>query len=190
MLTFACRYRIRVVLRRLNTVRSLGCQPVLVPYVMKGPTYTLATKNRRPYPRLDLSICIERYSPSRPLSRPVCVHEHRHQRRSKVKSEGCEEYILVKVIHHIIINSSSIYPCCFAQGPNLSPGLRVRYGQACQSHPCLYISVPHHLKFFTRPGYMKPKKTTTSENANPESRAADRVMVYLPHQAEALRRTR
>jgi len=80
--------------------------------------------------------------------------------------------------------------CLLLQGPKVSPGFSGIYGQACQSHPSLYISVPHHLKFFISPGYMNPKNTTTSENANPESRAADIVIVYLPHQAEARLRTR
>lgn len=57
-------------------------------------------------------------------------------------------------------------------------------------HTCLKISVPHHLNPFIQPGYINTKKTTRTPNAIPESRAAERVIVYFPHQAGARRRKR
>lgn len=40
----------------------------------------------------------------------------------------------------------------FGYPPNFSPGASSRYGHARQSHPCLYTSVPHHLKPSIQPG--------------------------------------
>ncbi len=72
--------------------------------------------------------------------------------------------------------------------PKVCPGSSFKYAQACQSHPCLYTSVPHHLSPSThpQPGYTNPKNTTTKLNASPLSSAALIVIVYLLHQPLAL----
>lgn len=81
-------------------------------------------------------------------------------------------------------------PCTLhhhVSGPNLPPSGTLRYEHACQSHPFLYTSVPHHVNPLVTPGYINPKKTTTIPNANPESSAADSVIVYFAHHAGARR---
>ena len=74
--------------------------------------------------------------------------------------------------------------------PKCSPGANVTYEHPLQSHPSLCTLMPHHsnLPNHPQPGYKKPKNTTRTPNASPESNAAESVIVYFPHQADLLLR--